>query len=96
VQVPLTTIDKQVAELGLARVDFIKMDIEGAESNALAGARDTISRFKPRMAITAEHKPGDEIDIPRAVRAIRTDYQMECGPCLETGNRIRADILKFW
>jgi FkbM family methyltransferase len=96
VQVPLTTIDKLVAELGLARVDFIKMDIEGAESNALTGARDTISRFKPRMAITAEHKPGDEVDIPRAVRAIRADYQMECGPCLETGNRIRADILKFW
>ena len=96
VQVPLTTIDKLVAELGLPRVDFIKMDIEGAEVNALQGARDTISRFKPRMAITAEHKPGDEFDIPRAVRAIRTDYQMQCGPCLETGNRIRADILKFW
>ena len=61
VQVPLTTIDKIVAELGLPRVDFIKMDIEGAEANALAGARETISRFKPRLAITAEHKPGRRI-----------------------------------
>ncbi len=96
VQVPLTTIDKIVAELGLPRVDFIKMDIEGAEVNALAGARETISRFKPRLAITAEHKPDDEVEIPRAVRKIRADYQMECGQCLEANGRIRADILKFW
>jgi FkbM family methyltransferase len=96
VQVPLTSIDKIVAELGLPRVDFIKMDIEGAEGKALAGARETITRFKPRLAITAEHKPGDEVEIPNEIRAIRGDYQMECGPCLETGGRIRADILKFW
>src|SRR5690349_5194000 len=32
VQVPLTSIDKIVAELSLPRVDFIKMDIEGAEA----------------------------------------------------------------
>jgi len=34
-KVPLTTIDKLVPELGLERVDFIKMDIEGAEGRAL-------------------------------------------------------------
>jgi FkbM family methyltransferase len=96
VQVPLTTIDKLVTELGLPHVDFIKMDIEGAEAKALAGGRDTISRFKPRIALTAEHKPEDEVELPRAVRNIRADYQMECGPCLETGGRVRADILNFW
>jgi len=96
VQVPLTSIDKIVAELRLPRVDFIKLDVEGAEAKALAGARETILRFKPRIALTAEHKPEDEVELPKAVRAIRADYQMECGPCLETGGRIRADILRFW
>ena len=50
-RIPLTTIDTIVEELKLSRVDFIKMDIEGAEKHALAGARNTISRFHPRMSI---------------------------------------------
>jgi FkbM family methyltransferase len=96
VEVPLTTIDKIVAELGLTKVDFIKMDVEGAEANAIAGARDTITRLKPRLAIAAEHNPQDEIEIPRAVRNIRTDYQMQCVQCLELNGRIQADVLAFW
>jgi FkbM family methyltransferase len=96
VQVPLTTIDKLVAELKLPRVDFIKMDIEGAEVPALAGARETIGRFKPRLAIATEHKPDDEYTIPAAVRKIRPDYQMECGPCLEARGHVRPDVLYFY
>ena len=96
VLVPLTTIDKLVAELKLPRVDFIKMDIEGAEVPALAGAHETIARFKPRLAIATEHKPDDEYTIPAAVRKIRADYQMECGPCLEAKGHVRPDVLYFW
>ena len=96
VQVPLTTIDELVAELKLPRVDFIKMDIEGAEVPALAGARETIARFKPRLAIATEHKPDDEYTIPAAVRRIRSDYRMECGPCLEAKGHVRPDVLYFY
>ncbi len=96
VLVPLTTIDKLVAELKLPRVDFIKMDIEGAEVPALSGAQGTIARFKPRLAIATEHKPDDEYTIPAAVRKIRADYQMECGPCLEAKGHVRPDVLYFW
>src|SRR6202011_6322938 len=83
VQVPLAQIDKLVPELNLPRVDFIKMDIEGAEVKALTGAHDTIVRYRPRLAIATEHKPNDERTIPAAVRALRSDYRMQCGPCSE-------------
>jgi FkbM family methyltransferase len=96
VAVPLTTIDKLVAELQLPRVDFIKMDIEGAEIPALAGAARTITRFKPRLAIATEHKPDDEFTIPAAVRKIRSDYAMECGQCLEAHGHVRPDVLFFY
>jgi FkbM family methyltransferase len=96
VMVPLTTIDKLVAELRLPRVDFIKMDIEGAEVPALAGGHETIARFKPRLSIATEHKPDDQYTIPASVRKIRGDYQMECGPCLEANGHVRPDVLYFW
>jgi FkbM family methyltransferase len=96
VQVALTTIDKIASELNLPRVDFIKMDIEGAEVRALAGGHETIARWKPRLAIATEHKPDDQYAIPAAVRRIRADYQMECGPCLEGGGHVRPDALYFY
>jgi hypothetical protein len=37
--------------------DFIKMDIEGAEPQALDGARQLIDRYRPRLAISAYHRP---------------------------------------
>jgi FkbM family methyltransferase len=78
---PVTTIDKLVDELRLARVDFIKMDIEGAERHAIAGAAGTIRRFRPRMALCIYHLDDDPKVIPGAVLAIRSDYKIATG-CL--------------
>ena len=66
-RLPVTTIDQIVAELHLPSVDFIKMDIEGAEKNALRGAKATLAKFSPTMAISAEHLPDDAERIPALV-----------------------------
>jgi FkbM family methyltransferase len=95
-RVPLTTIDKLVDELKLPRVDFIKMDIEGAEQRALAGARGTVAKYRPRLAISAYHLPDDAVQIPNLVRAARADYRMECGPCEDLGTRILPLVYHFW
>ena len=50
------TIDNIVAELGLQRVDFIKMDIERAEVEAIKGAQNTLKKCSPHLAIAAYHK----------------------------------------
>jgi len=96
VEVPLDTIDTLVRELKLPRVDFIKMDIEGAEPKAIAGARETLARFQPRLAISAYHEPDHPVAIPAAVRAAAPGYHMRCGPCAEAGGIIRPDVLLFW
>ncbi len=46
-----TSVDKLVDSLGLPRLDWIKMDIEGAEVEALKGAMKTLSRYKPTLWI---------------------------------------------
>lgn len=94
-QIPLTTIDKLVDELKLARVDFIKMDIEGAEQRALTGARATIAKYHPRMSLCAYHVPSDPEKIPELVRAAWSGYTMQCGPCAEANGHIRPDVLYF-
>jgi FkbM family methyltransferase len=92
VRVPLTTIDKMVAELGLPRVDFIKMDIEGAEPNALKGAQQTLARHHPRLAMSVYHEPNHPKVVPELIKAAWPDYRMECGPCAVVNSRIRPDI----
>ena len=93
--VPLTTIDKLVTELKLERVDYIKLDIEGAEPRALAGAKETLAKYKPRISIAAYHQPDHPKVIPEIIRAARADYQMQCGPCAEANFSIRPDVLYF-
>ncbi|MBV8778970.1 MAG: FkbM family methyltransferase [Alphaproteobacteria bacterium] len=46
-----TTLDDLVARLGLRRLDFVKIDIEGNERRLLEGARTTLDRFRPRLMI---------------------------------------------
>lgn len=45
------TLDTLTAELGLARLDFIKLDIDGFEVAALRGGRATLHRFRPKLIL---------------------------------------------
>jgi len=49
------TLDDLIKQECLERVDFIKIDIEGAEEWALKGADWTLSHFKPRLSISSYH-----------------------------------------
>ena len=69
-------LDDIVQDLQLDRVDFIKMDIEGAERQALAGSVDTIARFKPRLAVCSYHMQDDPGTISEVVQRARSDYEI--------------------
>jgi FkbM family methyltransferase len=94
-KVRVTTIDQMVAELRLPRVDFIAMDIEGAEKPALRGAANTLRKFRPRMAIASEHLPDDVVAIPNTVRKMVPGYEVICGQCAPVDRRLRAHVLWF-
>lgn len=72
-----TSIDDFVfnKEKTLPRMDFIKMDIEGAELKALQGAEKTLRIFRPKLAISLYHKNSDFIDIPRFLKNLSLGYR---------------------
>src|SRR5581483_7235578 len=69
------TIDQLVDEGKIERVDFIKMDIEGAEIDALKGAEMTIRRFKPKLAICLYHRESDFREIPELIKKWNLGYK---------------------
>ncbi|MGB9611424.1 MAG: FkbM family methyltransferase, partial [Bryobacteraceae bacterium] len=99
--IELTTIDDLVNQLGLERLDAIKMDIEGAEVRALRGARRTIQRFRPQLAVATEHTHDvvqNNRNVIETMRQIAPDYRPRCGYCmLRNGlRRIVPETLYFY
>ncbi len=58
------------------RASFIKMNIEGAEIDALYGAKETIRRWLPKLAISVYHRPSDLWQIPQIVRGFSDAYDL--------------------
>lgn len=83
-------VDSKVSDLGAAVVDMvpldvmfasktlsiIKMDIEGAEFDALLGARQVIQRDRPILAICVYHRQDDLWRLPLLMRAMVPEYRM--------------------
>lgn len=61
--------------LGDQEVTFIKMDIEGAEIEALRGAQKIITEQKPKLAISIYHKPEDILTIPQLILEYNSSYK---------------------
>lgn len=69
------TIDDLVREGSIPRVDFVKVDVEGADLGVLEGAAQTIRAQRPRLAIACYHKPDDLVVIPDYVAGLGVDYR---------------------
>lgn len=57
------------------KVTFLKMDVEGSEWKALKGAKSTIQRDRPRLAVSLYHKPEDIVELPYYILELVPDYK---------------------
>lgn len=73
-EVPCTSLDIFAREQGIMRVDYIKMDIEGAELEALHGCREVIRRSRPQLAICIYHEFDDMWSVPLYLKSLCDDY----------------------
>lgn len=71
VQVPCRPLDAILKDI---RPSYIKMDIEGAEPLALAGAAETIRKHSPVLAICLYHEIGHLWEIPLQIRSYTDRY----------------------
>lgn len=65
-------------------VDFLKLDVEGAEAEALAGAKKLLLREEPNLAVSLYHRTDDLITLPRTVHALlpRHRLYLRRAPCI--------------
>ncbi len=69
------SIDDFVKLNRIPRVDFIKMDIEGAELSALRGCVETLKTSKPKLAIAVYHDVNDLVQIPKFLLELNLGYR---------------------
>ncbi|MDU9375480.1 hypothetical protein McpSp1_00540 [Methanocorpusculaceae archaeon Sp1] len=71
------TLDDWVVQNDISEINFIKADIEGAERSLLLGAKETIRKFHPKMALCTYHLPDDPQVLERIILDIDPDYHIE-------------------
>ena len=76
IEVPAVTIDDSLKRLKVEKVDFVKMDIEGAERYALAGAQRMMKENRPRMVLCIYHRPDDPKVLREIVMTAQPSYQL--------------------
>ena len=72
IDIDVVTVDS----LSPDNVSFIKFDVEGSESEAIEGAKETIRRDRPLMKIACYHRSEDVFAIVKKVIEIRDDYKI--------------------
>ena len=73
IEVPVVALD---GVLNGERVSYIKMNIEGAEIDALLGAAKSLKQWSPKLAISAYHFAGHLWQIPQTILELRPDYKL--------------------
>ena len=55
-RVPIEPLDSVASRLGLPRVDFVKIDVEGAEARVIAGATTVLGQMRPILLLEVNDK----------------------------------------
>ncbi len=95
ISIPVEPLDQIVEELGIEKVDFIKMDIEGAEREALEGAQETIKRFRPEMAICTYHRDDDPLAVRSEVARTGVPYAIHARTLAVAHKQVQPKVLFF-
>ena len=80
-RIQVVTLDSFVLEKNIDAVDFVKMDIEGEEINAVRGMFGVLKRFKPKLAIAVYHEYENAQQIKDLILRACPNYKVFFGGC---------------
>ncbi|MDA1315832.1 MAG: FkbM family methyltransferase [Acidobacteria bacterium] len=80
-EVSARPLDEVVKELGLESVDYIKIDVEGAEAEVLEGAAEIFRAHRPTVMVDSHQGGTGWMRAPEILREAHPDYESVCGPC---------------
>lgn len=72
-KLPVTTIDTLFAKRPLS---YLKIDVEGAEEQALLGGKTVFRRDRPKVNMALYHRSEDIFKLPLLLKAINPDYRL--------------------
>lgn len=72
IEIETATVDNLFKD---KKVTYIKMDVEGAEKEAIEGAEKTLGEQKPKLNIALYHRSSDIFDLPLQIAKINPDYK---------------------
>jgi len=87
--IELTTLDRFVEENNLMKIDFIKADIEGDERNMLLGAKETLRKYAPKLALCTYHLPDDKEVMTKIILEANSNYTIKY-----TRNKLFAAVIQ--
>ncbi len=74
-QIQTITIDDFTKQENVSKINFIKLDIEGSELNALKGSVETIKKWRPTLAIAVYHNPIDFQELIQFISELDLGYK---------------------
>jgi FkbM family methyltransferase len=92
VKLEAQSIDRIINRTDIEKIDFIKIDTEGSELEALLGAEYIIKTFKPKLAVCLYHNKEDWNLLPEVIFDMVHSYKMTKVSYRET----RCDIGYFY
>ena len=79
INVEAISIDSFVEKNNIKKIDFIKMDLENAEQEALEGAKSTLVKHRPQLAISIYHSNEQFYVIPLYLSKLLNNYEFRLG-----------------
>lgn len=91
--VEMTSLDLFCGSRSFDKLDYMKIDVEGAEPEVIEGAKSIIKKFAPRIAVAVYHKPHHAQQLQELIFSINNAYKFQLKGLVDIDRIVRPVML---